>query len=169
MPNSFYPAARKVLSNPAVRWALGIVGGLLITAITTGIWPFFKGWVLTRASTDDVDRIDGRVTIVEKSREVDDIRLNSAIDDDTSKLTEAEKLRWTIIRVKRLEMRLFSATRARVGMEARLKMPKPNSDAAKRIAGAVTKEFDKLVRGGDDLDTAARRAMAYTFGTEDPE
>jgi hypothetical protein len=169
MANSFYPAARKVFSNPAVKWVLGVVGGLLIAAITTGIWPFFRGWLLTRASTDDVDEINGRVTIIEKSREVDDARLNSALGDDTGKLTEAEKLRWTIIRVKRLEMRLYSATRARVSMEARLKMPKPNSEAAKRIAGTVTKEFDKLVREGDDPDTAARRAMAYTFGTEEPE
>lgn len=169
MPNSFYPAARKVISNPVVKWVLGIAGGLLLTAITTGIWPFFKGWILTRASTDEVVEVEKRVTVIEHKHVVDYARLDSALSDDTGKLTESEQLQWTIIRVKRLQMRLVAETRSRVGMEARLRMPKPSSEAAKRVSGAVMQKYDKLIRDGEEPASAGKKALEYVFGSEGDE
>jgi hypothetical protein len=56
-------------------------------------------------------------------------------------------------------MRVVMETRARIGLEAMLKMPNPRSDAAKKIAAAVRAKFDDLVFKGEDPNVAAQKAF----------
>ena len=164
--NSFYPAAKKVFSNKIVKWLLGTLMTALIAAVTTGIWPFFQGWVATRASTEVVEKIDKRVVKIEDSHEVNYQRLNSALSDDTGALTQGEQVQWLILRVKRLQERVVISIRARVALEARLRMPRPNSEAAKRVAGNVVIKYDGFIRQGDSPDKAAQKALESTFGKD---
>ena len=68
--NSFYPAAKKVFANPIVKWVGGAALAAITAAVTTGIWPFFKGWVITRASTEVVTQLDTRLGKLESARVV---------------------------------------------------------------------------------------------------
>lgn len=165
MTNSFFPAAQRVYRNPIVKGIAGVLLALLTAALTTGVWPFFKGWVASRADVDTVEKIDGRVTKIEKARSVDIERLDSANGDDTGALSEGEQLQWALIRIKRLQIRIVSETRARIGLEAMMRMPNPRSDQAQRTAAAVRAKFDDLMFKGDDPDTAARKALEYVYGT----
>lgn len=164
MTNSFFPAARRVVQNPMVRWLGGILIAGATAALTTGVWPFFRGWIATRADVETVEGIDSRVTQIEKSRTVDFERLDSAKGDDTGALTEGEQLQWALIRIKRLHFRIVAETRSRIGLEAMLRMPNPRSDAAKRTAAAVRAKFDDLVFKGEDPNVAAQRALEYVYG-----
>lgn len=166
MTDSFYPAAKKVVANPFVKWLGGALITLLAAALTTGVWPFFKGWVVTRADTDTVEKIDTRVVRIEKDLEVNFERLDSARKDDTTALSQGEQLQWAVIRVKRLEMKLVVETRARIGMEARLRMPRPNSDAASRISATVKAKFDDLLFKGEDITTASQKALEHVYGVD---
>ena len=165
MVNSFYPAAQRVAKNPIVRWIGGVLLAGLMAALTTGVWPFFKGWVATRADTESVEKIDVRVAKIENARSVDFERLDSANSDDTGALTEGEQLQWALIRIKRLQLRVVSETRRNVGLEAMLRMPNPRSEQAQRMAATVRATFDDLVFKGDDPETAARKAMEFVYGT----
>ena len=166
MTDSFFPAARRVLKSPVVRWVGGGLLTLVTAAMTTGVWPLFKGWVVSRASKDAVEEVSERVTKVEKEHQVDFAHLDSANGDDTSKLTQAEQLQWTIIRVKRLQIKLAAQTRYGVGLQAKLRMPKPQSDTAKRIAAAVRTHFDRLMMEGEtDPNVAAQKALDEVFGS----
>lgn len=159
MTNSFFPAVRRVAQNPIVKWLGGVTLALLTAALTTGVWPFFRGWVATRADLQTVEGIDNRVTKIEKAHGVDFGRLDSAKGDDTGALTEGEQLQWSLIRIKRLQMRVVMETRARIGLEAMMRMPNPRSDAAKKIAAAVRAKFDDLVFKGEDPNVAAQKAF----------
>jgi hypothetical protein len=164
--DSFFPAARRVFQNPVVKWLVGALAALLTAAVTTGVWPFFKGWVATRADTESVQGIDTRVTKIETAHTLDYSRLNSAKGDDTGALTQGERLEWSIIRIKRLQMKLVIEIRARVGLEARMRMRDPRSDSAKRMAGAVRAKFDDLVFKGEDPNVAAQKAIESVFGAD---
>jgi hypothetical protein len=165
--DSFYPAAKKVFTNPIVKWVGGGLIGLLMAALTTGVWPFFKGWVATRADTETVRQIDKRVVKIEGDLEVDFERLDSAKKDDTTALTQGEQLQWAVIRIKRLQMKLVAETRARIGLEARLRMPRPNSKAAQQVAASVKAKFDDLVFKGEDPTIAAQKALESVYGVEE--
>jgi len=168
MPSSFFPAARKVLNNPVVRWVVGSSIALLTAALTTGVWPFFRGWIVTRASTESVEAVEHRVTKLEYEHSIDFVRLDSARSDDTSKLTQAEQIQWSILRVKRIQMKLAIEVRYGVGLEARLRMPNPRSDAAKRIAASVRSKYDELMsKGEEDPTVAATKALDIVFGSEE--
>lgn len=165
MTNSFFPAAQKVVKNPIVRWIGGVLLALLTAALTTGVWPFFRGWIATRADIETVEKIDARVTKIEKAHAVDFERLDSAKGDDTGALSEGEQLQWALIRIKRLQMRVVAETRSRIGLEAMMRMPNPRSDQAKRAAATVRAKFDDFVFKGDDPETAAQKALEFVYGT----
>jgi hypothetical protein len=162
--NSFYPAAKKVFANPIVKWVGGAALAAITAAVTTGIWPFFKGWVITRASTEVVTQLDTRLGKLESARVVSIGNLNT---DDTSALTEGERLQWVIIRLKRLEMRSVQEMRKRIGLEARLRMPRPNSKAAEGVAATVKSKFDDLVFRGEDPQVAAQKALESVYGQDE--
>jgi len=167
MPSSFFPAARKVAQNPVVRWVGGGLIAVLTATLTTGIWPFFRGWVATRANVESVEAVEHRITKLEYEQSVDFARLNSAQSDDTSKLTQAEQVQWAIIRIKRLQMKLAIEVRYGAGLEARLRMPNPRSDAAKKIAANVRSKYDELMaKGEEDPTIAATKALDLVFGSE---
>ncbi len=153
-----------MFQNPLVKWLTGVLLALVTAALTTGVWPFFKGWVSTRASTDTVDKIEVRLKTVEQAHVVDYARLNSAKGDDTMALTQGEQLQWAIIRIKRLQMQTVTETRARIGIEAMMKMPNPKSDGAKRIANEVRAKFDDLMFKGEDSAVAAQKALELCGG-----
>lgn len=164
MTNSFFPAAQRVVRNPIVRWISGVVLALLTAALTTGVWPFFKGWVVTRADVETVQKQDARITKIEKSLSVDYERLDSAKSDDTGALTDGEQLEWSLIRIKRLQLRLVASTRARLGMEARLRFASPKSDQAKRAEVSVMAKFDDLMFKGESIDDAEKKALETIYG-----
>jgi hypothetical protein len=164
MTNSFFPAARRVVQNPIVKWLGGALLALLTAALTTGVWPFFRGWVATRADTGTVEGIDGRVTKIEKAHSVDFGRLDSAKGDDTGALNEGEQLQWALIRIKRLQMRVVQETRSRIGLEAMIRMPNPRSEPAQRMAAAVRAKFDDLMFKGEDPNVAAQKALEDVYG-----
>jgi len=167
MTNSFFPAARTVLGNPIVKWLVGVIVALLTAALTTGVYPFIRGWAATRADIESVQRLEERIGLIEKAHTVNFERLDSAKGDDTGALTEGEQLQWSLIRIKRLQMRIVQETRARIGLEALLRMPNPKSDTARRTAAAVRAKFDDLVFKGEDPNTAAQKALEYVFGNVD--
>lgn len=164
MSNSFYPAAKKVFTNPIVKWVTGLLLAGLTATMTTGIYPFFQGWVATRASTEQVDRIEEKVDSLDKAMKIDPERLNFALNDDVSSLTEAEKIQWLIIRMKRLQEQHVIAVRERVGLEAQLKMPRPNSKPARQTAASVMRAFDALILRGEKPSVAAEKAIEQIFG-----
>jgi hypothetical protein len=168
MSDSFFPAARKVIQNPVVKWVLGLAVGLTSAAITTGVWPFFRGWVATRADTDSVSALEHRVAVMEKDHLVDYVHLDSAKSDDTGTLNTGEQLQWSLLRIKRLQMRVVIEIRYGVGLEAKLRMPNPRSEQAKRTAALVRSKFDELMlRGEDDPTVAATKALDLVFGSMD--
>jgi len=164
---SLFPAVRRVFKDPIVKWLVGSLAALLTATVTTGVWPFFKGWVITRADVDTVVKIDGRVVKLEEARKVDYKRLASAKKDDTGALTEGEQVQWSLIRIKRLEMMLVAETRARIGLEARLRMPDPNSPAAKRVEVQIKAKFDDLMFKGEELEEAVKKAQEFVYGSSD--
>lgn len=162
--SSFFPAAQRVYANPVVKWAIRFIVAVSTFAVTTGLWPFFQGWVVTRADVTTVEKLDKRVLKIEAARTVDYERLGAANTDDTGALTESEQLQWAIIRIKRQQMSLVAETRARIGLDARMRMPNPKSDAAKRIEVSVKAKFDDLVFKGEDPTIAAQKALEYVYG-----
>lgn len=164
MANSFYPAAKKVFTNPIVRWLLGLVLAGLTATMTTGIYPFFKGWVATRASTEQVDRIEAKVAVLDKDTRIDPERLNFALGNDVSGLTEAEKVQWLVIRMKRLQEQHVLAVRERVGLEAQLRMPNPSSKGARHTAASAMRAYDVLILRGEKPNIASRKAIEQIFG-----
>jgi len=164
MSNSFFPAAQKVLQNPLVKWLGGITLALLTATLTTGIWPFFRGWVATRADTGSVEVLDTRIAKIEKLHAVDFERLDSAKGDDTGALNEGEQLQWALIRIKRLQMQNVIEIRSRIGLEAMMLTPNPRTDAAKRMAANVKAKFDDLVFKGEDPSVAGQKALEYVYG-----
>ena len=165
--NSFYPAAQRVVKNPIVKWLAGGLFALVSAAVTTGIWPWFKGWAATRADTESVQKVEVRVGKIETAHQVDFKRLNSALGDDTGALSQGEQLQWALIRIKRMETRLVRETRSRIGLEAAMRMPNPRSDAAQRIAASVRAKFDDLMFKGETAETAAQKALEAVYGSED--
>lgn len=161
--DSFYGAVRTVWSHPAVKWIARAVLAIATVAVTTGIWPLFKGWMITRASKSDVEAVSVRVTDLESSHKVDFGRLAKA-QDDVSSLTESEQLQWALIRIKRLQMRSVREIRKRIGLEARLAMPNPNSESAEALATRVRVKFDDLVFKGEDPQVAAQKALELVYG-----
>jgi hypothetical protein len=165
MANSFFPAAQRVLQNPLVKWIGGVTLALLTATLTTGIWPFFRGWVATRADIGSVAVLDTRVAKIENLHSVNFERLDSAKGDDTGALNEGEQLQWALIRIKRLQMQNVIEIRSRIGLEAMLRMPNPRSDAAQRLASSVRAKFDDLVFKGEEPNVAGQKALEYVYGS----
>jgi hypothetical protein len=162
--NSFYPAAKKVFFNPVVRWILGIVGGLIITSWTVGVWPFFKGWVTTRADVETVEELQKRVANLE-SRHKSELSVREAELDDAGSLVHGKQVEWLIIHTKRLELREVELSKHVACLEARIKMPKPHADAAKAICKEAERQYNECLKDPTNTATSAINcALKSVFG-----
>jgi hypothetical protein len=164
VPNSFYPAAKKVLHNPFVKAGIAILTAVASYAVTWGIWPFFKGWASTRADVESVTKIEKKVDTLETSHNVNYERLNSAISNETTGLSHGERVEWLIIRLKRIQEREVLEIKKQVGLEAMLRMPNPRSDAARGVASEVRKKYMSRIKDGEDPPYAAEHALEDVFG-----
>jgi len=164
--NSFFPAAKRVLHDPVVKWIAGGISTLLAALFTFYIVPAAKTWVSTRVDSISFDKVDTRVVVLEGQHKVNYDRLNLARPDDTGALTHSERIEWVLIRVKRLQMQAVLECRKRVALEAKLRMPNPKSDAAKQTAKAVQLKYDEFIKEQQEPAEAAANALDAVFGSE---
>lgn len=164
---SFYPAAKKVFWNPIVRWILGIAGGLIATSWTVGIWPFFQGWVTTRADITSVEELKERIRPLEAAHPKAELSVKEADLDDSGSLSHGKQVEWLIIRVKRLEMREAVLAKRAACLEAKLRMPKPHSEAAKAACKSAEKAYDDCLKTPyATASTAVSCALKAVFGSD---
>lgn len=165
MGDSFFPAARKVLQNPFVKWTNRALFTAIAAIVTTIVWPAVDQWVDTRADSKSVTKIDQRVQQLESARLVNHERLYR-IGSDLSGLTDAEKLQWAIERINRLEQRLVVETRARLMVDVAIMFRQPKSEAAQRAIALAKVHYNEMVSAGIDPETAAQSAIDYIRSTQ---
>lgn len=166
--DSIAPAARALTRwwrNPVVRWIGGGMFSIAVAGLSTGIWPFFKGWVITRASEGDVrsvtkdlakiEMIHPNVTLSEDGRHVirEDVdwRKVQVVGNDPSSLDHGEKVEWAVLQTQRYRLRLIESYRIMTGIEAEVR------------CGARTLEGRKAARR-----TAINKYLEF-IKTEEPE
>ena len=164
--NSFFPAAKRVLHDPVVKWIAGGIATCLSAFLYLYILPEIKSWITSRADTETVTDINSRVVTIEGIHKVNYDRLALARPDDTGAMTHSERVEWLIIRVKRLQMQAVLESRKRVALEAKLRMPNPKSDAAKQTAKAVQLKYDEFIKEQQEPAEAAANALDAVFGSE---
>lgn len=166
MADSFYPAVQKVLSHAAIRWAGGVLGTALLGLFTIYIWPAVSTWAASRVSNTDLIKAEARVGSLEAEHKIEYKNLNLANTDDTGALSHGSQVEWLIIRMKRMQMREVQHARRLICAEAKLKMPSPRSDAAKKACKDVVLKFDEFIKEQRPVDEAARSAMDFVFGSD---
>lgn len=164
--NSFYPAAKKVFGNSAVRWVVGTLGTILAGVFTVYLWPATSAWVASRVSEKDLEKVEEKVIQQEAEHAVDYKNLDLANTDDTGALSHGSQVQWLIVRLKRMQMREVQNTRRLICAEAKLRMPSTKSEPAKAACRGVQLRYDELIKEKKPPDEAARLAMEFVFGSD---
>lgn len=161
--DSIAPAARtltRLWRLPFVRWLLGLVGAALVASFTTGLWPVAKGWMVTRASDDDVKDVSTRVAALELEHSENAGRLRSA-GSDYQKLNHGERVSWLIDRHVEQRRRVVEGFRRAASLEAELRMiaPAARTEAARRKAAQVRARYDEYILKGMEPEAASSAAL----------
>lgn len=136
--DSIAPAARALTRwwrNPVVKWIGGGMFSIAIAGVSTGIWPLFKGWMVTRASEADVRVVKEDLAKIEKVhpnivmsedgrhviREDVDWKKVQLVGNDPSSLDHGEKVEWTVLQTQRYRLRLIESYRIMTGIEAEVR------------------------------------------------
>lgn len=162
MSDSFFPAARRVLSNPVIKWSNRLILASITGLVTTVLWPNTSAWVGSRADHGEVIRLESRVTALEKAREVNYAKVYQTATSSMN-LTDGEQLQWLILQTVSMQGHLTREVRARLSFEVLLLHPKPRSNQARKMASAAKSRFDDLVGRGEAPEDAAHKALEWVY------
>lgn len=162
--DSIAPVARTItrwLRSPAVKWIGTGLLSLAGVAFTTGVWPFFKGWVVTRVSEDDLAKLNKRVVAIESSHQVDHEKVEKAGADYTV-LNHGERVYWSVQSAQRSKERLYEAFRRIVMLEAEVRTINAGArgaEARKTARSTASNKFKQFVKDGEPYDAAVDKTL----------
>lgn len=169
--DSIAPGARtltRIWRHPLTRWAAGIISGALVASFTTGLYPLFRGWAVTRTSVSEIDEACDRpqdegcpeaIRTMQRAHTFDAERYRA--ENDFSKLNHAERITWLYDHHTLERRRLVEAYRQAAGLEAELRMiaPAARSEAARKKGREVEAFYDDLILKGREAEEARRQAL----------
>lgn len=167
MSESFFPTARKFYSYPAVRWVLRTLGAAVMYVGGFILYPKWEEWIDSLAEKATVENMGKDIASLKTAHTLDLVALDSARMDDPSALNHETRLEWTELQLRRMRRDLVLEIRNRVANEARMRMPDPNSQAAKNKAAEAVDRFDRLIKDPEyrlDPSVAGDRALQTVFG-----
>lgn len=167
--DSIAPVARtitRVIRNPIAKWIGGGLLSIAVVSVTTGIWPFFRGWLLTRASEARVGKLEARVAKLELSHVIDWHRMQAA-GSDYLKLTHGEQVYWAVQHEQLSRERLVEAFRMVVALEAEARAGGSGSalrEARRSQRAAALKAYNEFIVQQVPPELAASKALASLGG-----